>query len=118
MSGPLQRRRGVKVRYWKSVVKKNLRGDEVTDPSDGPYETRGWMIPQRSSRAEVPGQQEINVNRIGVDANLDVDLWSRLEINGELWDIVTPPAMRHGTRHVRHQSLDIRRRTAKAVPRG
>lgn len=89
----------------------NLRGDLSEQAEDGPYETLGWIIPQRSARAEVPGQQEINVNRIGVAIDLDVDLWSRIEWNNQTWDIVSPPALRWGTREVRHQAIDIRRRT-------
>lgn len=46
-----------------------------------------------------------------VDADLDdVDLWSRVEWNGKQWDIVTPPAYRHGSRKVRHWSIDLRER--------
>ena len=73
----VQRRRGQTIRYWKSVTTVNLRGDKSEQAEDGPYETTAWVIPQRSARAEVPGQQEINVNRIGIDVELDVGLWSR-----------------------------------------
>jgi hypothetical protein len=41
------------------------------------------VIPQRSSRAEVPGQQVIDVVRLIVKDDLDgVTLWSRVEYNG------------------------------------
>lgn len=107
----LQRIRGQMIKYWKSVETTNLRGDKVELPDDGPYEARAWVIPQRGSRAEVPGQQEIQVFRLGVDPELDVDLWSRIEWQGVLWDIVSPPALHFGSRHTRHLSVDIRRRT-------
>jgi hypothetical protein len=89
------------------------RGHSVRTPdADGPHEVVAAFIPQRSARAEVPGQQQINVYRMIVDANLtDVDLWSRVEWDGKTWDIVSPPAYHHGiTRHTRHWSIDIRQR--------
>lgn len=107
-----QRRRGVPVKIWKTVVTVDNRGNEVrVADADGPHEVRAIMIPQRSARAEVPGQQQINVTRMLVDANLEgVELWSRVEWNGRLWDIVTPPAYHHGVRRTRHWSIDIRQR--------
>jgi hypothetical protein len=77
-----------------------------------PYIVSAAVIPQRSSKAEVPGQQEINVVRLIVDPDLpDVNLWSRVEYLGEMWDVISPPAYHHGSRRVRHWSLDIRKRT-------
>jgi hypothetical protein len=73
---------------------------------------RAAFIPQRSAKAEVPGQQLINVTRMIVAADLeDVTLWSRVEYMGKQWDIVTPPAYHHGPRKSRHWSIDIRERT-------
>ena len=79
--------------------------------ADGPHEVRAAFIPQRSARAEVPGQAQINVQRMIVAADLtDVNLWSRVEWAGSKWDVVTPPAYHHGTRRTRHWSIDIRER--------
>jgi hypothetical protein len=88
------------------------RGNEIEmADDDGPHEIRAAFIPQRSARAEVPGQAQINVTRMIVAADLpDVSLWSRVEWNGLLWDVVTPPAYHHGTRQTRHWSIDIRER--------
>ncbi|MEV1109939.1 phage head-tail adapter protein [Micromonospora sp. NPDC049751] len=108
----LQRRRGQLARIWKTKVATDNRGNEirVADPNDV-HEVRVWAIPQRSARAEVPGQQQINVIRIGTTADLErVDLYSRVEYGGTVWDVVTPPAYHHGTRHTRHWSLDLRER--------
>jgi hypothetical protein len=59
----------------------------------------------------VPGQQQINITRMIVDANLDgVTLWSRVEVLGQVWDVVSPPAYHHGDRKTRHWALDIRER--------
>jgi len=107
-----QRRRGQTALIWRSKTIIDNRGNEVSIPdADGPYEVRAVFIPQRSSRAELPGQQQINVTRMIVSPDLEgVDLWSRVEWNGKQWDVVTPPAYHHGTRHVRHWSIDIRER--------
>jgi hypothetical protein len=102
----------VPARIWKTETTQDRRGNdvEIAVPTD-PHEVRVWVIPQRSARAEVPGQQQINVIRIGVDAGLaDVSLWSRVEMLGTVWDVVTPPAYHHGTRRTRHWSLDLRER--------
>jgi len=40
----------------------------------------------------------------------DVGMWSVVEWRGEFWDVVAPPEYHHGTRHVRHWSVKIRRR--------
>jgi hypothetical protein len=108
----VQRRRGQVARVWKTVKVTDKRGNTVlqADPAS-PHEVRAAFIPQRSSRAEVPGQQQINITRMIVRADLeDVTLWSRIEYKGSTWDIVAPPQYHHGTRHTRHWSIDIRER--------
>ncbi|WP_073839544.1 phage head-tail adapter protein [Micromonospora sp. CB01531] len=108
----MQRRRGQAARVWRTKVVTDNRGNKIkaADP-DSVFEVRAVFIPQRSARAEVPGQQQINVVRMLVSADLDdVDLWSRVEWNGKLWDVVTPPAHHHGSRHTRHWSIDLRER--------
>lgn len=83
----------------------------ILDEDVDAIETTGAFIPQRSARAEVPGQMEIDVTRLIVEADLEgVNLWSRVYWKGEEWDIVSPPAYHHGTRHTRHWSIDIRKR--------
>lgn len=107
-----QRRRGQLTKVWKQQLVIDNRGNEVwVADADGPHEVRAAFIPQRSSRAEVPGQTQINVTRMIVDANLtDVGLWSRIEHDGKQWDVVSPPALHWGTRKTRHWSIDIRER--------
>jgi len=108
----MQRRRGVTAKVWKTAKHVDNRGNEIlVADADGPYEVRCALIPQRSARAEVPGQQQINITRMIVSADLpDVTLWSRVEVLGTQWDIVTPPAYHHGERRTRHYSIDIRER--------
>ena len=65
----------------------------------------------RSARAELPGQQWINVYKMGTSANLaGVDMWSRVEWNGAWWDIVSPPEHHHGMRLTQHWTFTIRQR--------
>lgn len=108
-----QRKRGVPARIWKTVKQIDNRGNEhkVASPAS-PHEVTVWLFPQRSSKAEVPGQQHINVVRIGCSADLeDVELWSRVEMFGREWDVVAPPAYHHGgARSTRHYSIDLRER--------
>lgn len=108
----MQRRRGVEATIWKSRYHIDNRGNEIlVADADGPHHVRCALIPQRSARAEIPGQQQINITRMIVDANLEgVELWSRVEMLGKVWDIVTPPAYHHGERRTRHWSIDVRER--------
>lgn len=108
----MQRRRGVTAKVWKSAYHTDNRGNQVlVADADGPHIVKCALIPQRSARAEVPGQQQINITRMIVDADLEgVSLWSRVEVLGSVWDIVTPPAYHHGERKTRHWSIDIRER--------
>lgn len=76
-----------------------------------PMPVTAALIPQRSSKAEVPGQQQINVVKMLVRADLPgVDLFSRVEAAGKVWDVVSPPAYHHGSRRTRHWSINVRER--------
>ncbi|WP_159795654.1 phage head-tail adapter protein [Puerhibacterium puerhi] len=120
----VQRRRGRYVTFWRTKLITDSRGNlkKVADP-DSKVTVRAAVIPQRSQRAEVgAGQVEINVTRVIVDAGIPgVDLWSRAELDGEEWDVVTPPSLRWGTRQTRHWSIDLRQRPSpppKEAPGG
>lgn len=108
----VQRRRGQTAKVWRTEVVTDHRGN-ITHQAESadPITVRAAFIPQRSSRAEVPGQQQINVTRMIVAADLpNVDLYSRVEYRGRQWDVVTPPEYHHGTRRTRHWSIDLRER--------
>lgn len=107
-----QRKRGLPARVWKAKEVTDNRNNKVSVvDEENPHDVTVWIFPQRSARAEVPGQLGINVVRIGVEANLEgVNLWSRVELMGAVWDVVTPPSYHHGTRHTRHWSIDLRER--------
>lgn len=81
----LRRRRGQTARIWKSrtITDRRRGNDVVMADADGPHEVRAVSLPKRSSKAEVPGQQQINVMRMLVDPGLaDVNLWSRVKWAG------------------------------------
>lgn len=109
----MQRRRGVTARFYTTELSVNNRGQKVKGAGEDYIETRAAIVPQRSATAEVPGQAQINVIRLIVAHDLpDVDLWSRVEVLGKVWDIVTPPAHHQGSRQTRHWSIDVRERPA------
>lgn len=107
-----QRRHGIEAKLYPVVVQTDRRGNKVRAPDlTSPVTTKVWIYPQRGARAELPGQMEINVVRIGTAHNLgEVGLWARVEMLGTTWDVVTPPSYHHGTRHTRHWSMDLRER--------
>ena len=108
----LQRLRGEAVTIYPTITTTDTRGNSVQGPDkDNPLRITAWLTPDRSSRAEVPGQQQINVYLMGTKANLaGVNLWSRVNWAGKWWDIVSPPAHHTGTRHTQHWSTIIRER--------
>ena len=108
-----RRRRGQPAVVYPTVETVDNRGHHSiqVDMANG-IDVEAVFIPQRSARAELPGQQQINVTRMIVDPDLpNVNLWSRVLWRGVVWDVVSPPQYHHGaTRHVRHWSLDLRER--------
>lgn len=110
--GPVQRRMGMPAIVYRSKVITDNRGNQqrVVD-LENPHEIRVWAAPQRSSKASVPGQMDVDVMRLGTTADLEgVDTWSQVDFRGARWDVVAPAAYHHGTRDVRHWSIDCRRR--------
>ena len=108
-----QRKRGREVKLWPAILKEDARGNTIleTDIENmEPLVTTAAEFPQRSSRAEVPGQQQIIVTRLIVSEDAGMGLWGKALWEGEMWDIVAPPTYHHGTRHTRHWSIDIRKR--------
>lgn len=111
-----QRRRGQFVNVYPVTTQKDARGNEhVVADMDNPIQVRAVFVPTRSAVAEVPGQQQIDVTRMIVRHDVpNVDMWSKVEWQGYLWDVVAPPSYHHGTRQTRHYTLDIRRRPTEA----
>lgn len=121
----MQRRRGLPVKVWKGAEVEDRRGNTqwIVDTNRVPdYTVHAASTPQRSARAEVPGQAQINIVRlllpltVTVDDEVielvnDISLWSEVEFLGRRWDIVTPLSARMGgSRKTRHISIDIRER--------
>jgi len=106
------------VKIWPPVKQTDSRGNEVLRPNLNatpivvPYSGQ-W---DRSSIAELPGQQLIDVRLIQVeysDRTKKIAPWSEVELSdtpGARWDIISPPSLRWGTRGVRHLTLEIQRR--------
>lgn len=110
----IQRRHGQPFELYRSKLITNSRGNQVwvADLDSEPIKGKGWVVPQRGARAEVPGQQDVQVVTLGTDIPLtDVDIWSLVKWRGHNWDVVAPAGYWHGmTRHVRHWTVDLRRR--------
>lgn len=106
-------RSGIEATFYPMVAEQDNRGNErkVHDPTK-PMETVIWVFPQRGAKAEVTGQQTINVVKIGCTIELPgVELGSRVEFSGKAWDVVSPPSLHWGVaRHTRHYAMDVRER--------
>lgn len=108
-----QRRRGHWAKIWPIKLVENARNDNQleADLNAEPYLRRVVMIPLRGSKAEVPGQQQIELyTMIVADDMPGFGLQSRVEVFGKQWDVAAPPVLRTGTRHTRHLSADLRKR--------
>ncbi|WP_326554671.1 phage head-tail adapter protein [Micromonospora sp. NBC_01813] len=107
-----QRARGQPALVYRTKTIIDARGHQVAIvDTENPTPVTAVFVPQRSSRAEVAGQQDIDVTRMIVSSDTpEVTSWSRVSWDGSMWDVVVPPAYHHGTRHTRHYSIDIRRR--------
>ena len=108
-----RKRKGIPAVFHPIIKLTDNRGNErkVHDEAN-PIHALIWQFPQRSAKAEVTGQQTINVIRIGCTTDVsNVGLNARVEFDGKVWDIVTPPAYHvGGGRHTRHYSMDVRER--------
>jgi len=115
-----QRKRGKSVTFFPRKLIIDQRGNEVyttdTENSITVTYTENWL---RSSQAEVPGQQTIDIRRITVPATLPYDyvtVWARCtfpgstETDSNVWDVDAPPALHYGTSQTRHWTVQIRRR--------
>lgn len=107
-----QRRRGLWADIYGTIATTDIAGDRVVRVATEPtHRVRAVAIPDRSSRAEVPGQQQIDVVRLITSHSLEgVNVFSRVFWDNDWWDVVAPPSFHYGTRHVRHWSFLIRRR--------
>lgn len=108
-----QRDQGQPCTVWPTKLTQDRRGNDViaVDEDNPITGLRAAFIPQNTAKAELPGQQQTVIYKMIVSADLpNVTAWSRVEWNGQLWDVHTPAEFHHGSRHVRHWSLMIRRR--------
>lgn len=114
----IQRRRGQKATVYpfKTVLDRRGQATRVADENT-PIRVVAAFIPERSSRAELAGQQQIQIVKMIVRHDIpNFELWAQVEWDGSRWDVVTPPAYHHGTRHTRHLTVSLRRRPLPAAP--
>ncbi len=105
----IQRRRGRTAQIYSVEEITDRRGNRTQVPGGTPTTVTAWAIPDRGARAELPGQQQVRIVKLGTRHDISgVNIWSRVRWDGEWWDIVEPPAEHWGTRHVRHWSLQLR----------
>ena len=105
----VQRRRGRQALIYPVEEIADRRGNRTQVPVEPPLTIRAWAIPERGARAELPGQQQVNIIKIGTKTALaGVNLWSRVQWDGHWWDVVVPPQEHWGTRHTRHWSITLR----------
>lgn len=117
----VQRRRGQEVAFWPETVTHDMRGNRIVfvDMDAEPTRVRAAVVPNRANRAEVPGQQEVDVYDAIVDPDIPgMGLWARAFWRGSYWDVASPPAYHHGSPHVRHVTVTMRRRPDMGGPRG
>ena len=105
-----QRRRGLPAIIWREQEQVDENLNRVKVPVRDPNPIKAWQMAERGARAEVPGQQRIEVIRLGIPVTENVSLWARVEFNGKVWDVASPPEYHHGTRHTRHLSVYLRAR--------
>lgn len=99
------------VTIYRTVTITDDRGNEQqrADLSNGIVE-KASITRSKTARLEVPGQLGVEVFTMTVRPDADVTGWTLVQWNGELWDVSEPPRFHHGTRQVRHWSVEIRRR--------
>jgi len=105
----MQRDRG-ELAYIYPVIKTTDSRQNIIEAATSAFLTvRGAFSPDRSARAEVSGQQQVNVFKMVTSSDLSgVSLWSLVKWRNSWWDIISPPAWHIGDRHTRHWSITIR----------
>jgi hypothetical protein len=108
----VQRRRGEWIEVYRLRESVDRRGNEIieVDPTST-TRVRAAVVPERSSRAEVPGQQQINMVKALVALDTpDVHLWGRVKHDGQEWDIAAPPERHKGAAGTGHFTVMLRER--------
>jgi len=107
----MQRDRGELAYIYPVTKTTDSRQNVIEAPLSTPLTVRGVFAPDRSARAEVIGQQQVNIVRMLTSSDLSgVSLWSLVKWRNLWWDIVAPPGWHIGDRHTRHWSILIRQR--------
>ena len=106
----VQRMRGDFAIIYGSEEATDKRGNRVRMATDRVvHKVRVAPQPERSSKAEVPGQMTVDVVSLRTRADLSgVDMWSRVFYRGRWYDLAAPPAYHRGTRPTRHWTITCR----------
>ena len=117
MPNHLRSRSPLKATLYRGVEVADRRGNvQVMASKDDPHVVHAHEVHDRSNRAEVPGQAQVDVITLRIPHRLDgIALYSLAEWHGEWWDVVSPPANRVGTRHTRHTTIQLRWRPSPGV---
>lgn len=108
-----QRQHGTTVIFYpqKEVVDADGVPTLVADMDNPSAPTKAAILPERGQRAEVPGQQVVNVVRLLVKRLPGLGPWARVEFRGRSWDIALPPEERLNVpRSSRHIVVECRER--------
>ena len=98
------------VLVWPEVEVLNARGQRVKVPADTPVKVYVTTSTQRSGDSELPGQVSIKTVRC-IARNAPGGSWSRVEYQGEEWDIAAPPRFTPGaSRATKHCEFILRSR--------
>jgi len=96
---------------YKTTTITDDRGNEQVVVSDEGINIKAAFIPRSTREISTAGQAVHEAYTMIVRADIpDVGTWSTVEWRGEFWDVISPPEYHHGTRHVRHWTVEIRKR--------
>lgn len=106
----MQRRRGEKIRLYRATETRDRRGNRTKVPLGEYIDVRCHESHDRSNRAEVPGQLEIDMIQVRLPVDVHAELWTVAKYRDSWWDVSAPPARRVGNRHTAHQTAILRKR--------
>lgn len=108
-----QRKHGAAVIFYPQKLVTDADGVPtlVADMDSPSIPTKAAVIPDRAQRAEVPGQQVVNIVRLLVKRMPGLGPWARAEFWGRMWDVTVPPEERQNVpRPNRHMVVEVRER--------
>lgn len=97
--------------YKTTTITDDRGNEQVQVDMDNGINVKAAFIPRSSREISTAGQAVHEAYTMTIKADIpDVGMWSTVEWRGEFWDVTAPPEYHHGTRHVRHWTVEVRRR--------